>query len=262
MMKKEIKGKKYTKKVSYTPEGPEDNDEFSQIIIRTFKLINSAPSNFDERLSFYKDLASKILKAKKLPIVSKFHFKKKNRGKLIPGNFSVEEIEYLSGPYKEISPYVLEKKFKQDSPEHFAARILDTIFYIEKEQDVKKMLDYAFHLGHLVTFAYVYGIDLELASKGGALSKKTPQWADEFVKMIIEEFPGMSAREVWDSLEDQDWLPVPSGWTIIKDKENGYDKLFAERSTGKGLEIHHYKMPWSTFKNKFYKLKKTFSDQS
>jgi hypothetical protein len=255
MMKKEVKGKKYTKKVRYTPEGPADNEEFSQVLIKTFKTIGSSPSNFDERLNFYKDLAIRILNGKNLPIVSKFDFKK-NTDKLIQENFSVEEIKYLYGPYKEIAPFVLEKGFAQDSPEHFAARILDTIFIIETEQNVGKKLDEAFHLGYLVTMAYVYGIDLESCSKGGTLSKKSPLWADEFIELAVEKFPGLSAKKIWDNLEDEDFLTVPCGWTITKTEVNGYEKLVAERSIGEIEEIHPYKMPWSTFKNKFYKLKK------
>ena len=140
----------------YTCDEQTDLEQFLKKIAEQKKSDGLRPHNFSQRLEFFKNLAKRTLKKSGL-IDQPHYYTKSEPDKLRIGHIPINKLENIKISYNALEPYVRAKGFEADSPEDYAARILDTISLIEKGKDPEKMLDDAFHLGELVTRAYVDG---------------------------------------------------------------------------------------------------------
>jgi len=168
-MKVKVIGRQFFRRKMYIRDGPTDAEQFFKKMTDQIKVARFPPYNFSQRLDFFKNLSKRILKKNGL-LDQPHYYTKSEPDKLRIGHPPIEELGTIQIYYEALESYVRAQGFEADSPEDYAARVLDTISLIENGKDPEKMLDDAFHLGELVTRAYVDGFISKRSSRSGKRS--------------------------------------------------------------------------------------------
>jgi len=221
--------------------------------------IEPIPRSFENYIFCFRNGAENILEESGLPSAPLMYRCRSGSWrpayKIFPTGGRIPQMSEI----RKIDGYIRDMGFERDKAEDIAARIISKIYDLEQADNQEEALTLAIELGMDAALGHAYGIQSLEQTKGGKLSSRSRPWVDEFVKMAIEEFPGLSAKEVWDNIPSRDEntdaeFYLPSGWVAYKGQVNGIEKVLAYND--KTGQSDSYELPFSTFKNKFYKFKK------
>jgi len=220
-MRVKVIGRQFFKRRVYISDETSDGKQFFKMMTDQIKAAGFPPYNFRQRLEFFKDGAKRILKKSDL-LDHPHYYTKSEPDKMKIGRPSLEEVGNIKASHDSLESYVRAQGFEVDSPEDYAARVLDTINLIESGKDQEKLLDDAFHLGELVTRAYIDGFISKRSSRYGKRSGISRQaMKASFHKKIVDAAKslldnGWRRRAISDRLSERFDLTARQIRNILK----------------------------------------------
>jgi hypothetical protein len=127
-----------------------------------------------------------------------------------------------TGNVMTVEEFVKVLRYKRDSPEDIAARILFKIYELERAENREEAICKAFWFGFDVATATIYtgGYTAKRGVGGKKGKSPTTKWGPILAKYMIKLKPTISAEQVHDRLEKMERGLTIDGWTFTATPED------------------------------------------